>query len=60
MVDYPHQPAEGFVVDGAAMFIEQMEYLVANTKSNGGEIEFVTSVGDVWDHVDYGIEQDHY
>lgn len=60
MVDYRHQPEEGFAVDGGAMFLEQMDYIAKNAKSNGGEIEFATSVGDVWDHVGLGIEQGHY
>lgn len=60
MVDYRHQPEEDFAVDGGAMFLEQMDYIAENSVTNGGEIEFVTSVGDVWDHVGLGIEQSHY
>ncbi|MBT6328253.1 MAG: serine/threonine protein phosphatase [Kordiimonadaceae bacterium] len=60
MVDYRHQPEEGYAVDGGAMFLEQMDYIADNSVTNGGEIEFVTSVGDVWDHVGLGIEQGHY
>lgn len=59
MVDYRHQVAEGFPIDTAPIFIEQMEYLAANTVSNGGEIEFVTSVGDVWQHTDIYLDQEH-
>lgn len=59
MVDYRHQMAEGFPIDTAPIFIEQMEYLAENTVMNGGEIEFVTSVGDVWQHTDVYLDQEH-
>ncbi len=59
MVDYRHQKAEGFAIDSANLFIEQMEFIAANTKPNGGEIEFVTSVGDVWQHTDVYLDPEH-
>lgn len=59
MVDYRHQMAEGFPIDTAPIFIEQMEYIAANTVANGGEIEFVTSVGDVWQHTDIYLDEEH-
>ena len=58
-VDFTHQKNEGFAIDSADLFIEQMEYLAANTKQNGGEIEFLTSVGDVWQHMDVVLDPEH-
>ena len=60
MVDFTHQRAEGFAIDSADLFIEHMEYLTANTVANGGEIEFITSVGDVWQHLDIQVDPAHY
>ena len=60
IVDYTHQLDKGFPVDGAAMFIEQMEYITNNVEARGGEIAFVTSVGDVWQHTDNVIDPAHY
>ena len=60
IVDYTHQLDKGFPVDGAAMFLEHMQYIAGNTKARGGEIEFVTSVGDVWQHTDNVIDPAHY
>lgn len=59
MVDYRHQRAEGFPIDTAPIFIEQMQYIAANTVTNGGEIEFITSVGDVWQHTDVYLDDEH-
>lgn len=59
-LDYTRQQNEGFGINGADLFIEQMEYIAANTVTNGGEIEFVTSVGDVWQNFDRKIDPDHY
>lgn len=59
-LDYVRQKNEGFGIDGADIFIEQMEYIAANTSARGGEIDFVTSVGDVWQNFDRVIDPDHY
>jgi len=61
MVDYTRQKSEGFALDGADMFIEHMRYIADNTQANGGDITFVTSVGDVWQHTtDDRVESAHY
>ncbi len=60
MVDYKQQIDKGFPVDGAAMFLEQMQYVADNTVARGGEVIFVTSLGDVWQHRQFGIDPDHY
>lgn len=59
MVDYRHQTAVGFAVDGAAMFVDQMQYLADNAVGNGGDIAFVASVGDVWQHQTSEVDPDH-
>lgn len=59
MVDFMHQKQEGFPIDAAELFIEQMQFVADNTKSNGGEIEFVTSVGDVWQHLGIYLDDEH-
>ncbi len=58
-IDFRHQKAEGFELDGSAMFIEQMRYVAANAVGNGGDIAFVASVGDVWQHQTVPIDEDH-
>ena len=58
-LDYTHQTAEGFPFDAREMFIKQMEYIAANVESEGGEIAFVSSLGDVWQHQTLAIDPDH-
>jgi len=57
--DYTHQTAEGFPFDASAMFLEQMQYVADNLESQGGDIAFVTSLGDVWQHQTLRIDPDH-
>jgi len=49
-VDFRAQRAEGFPFDASEMFLDQMAYIERNLRTNGGEIDFVTAVGDVWQH----------
>ncbi len=58
-LDYTHQTAEGFPFDASSMFIEQMRYIAANLESEGGDIAFVTSLGDVWQHQSEEMDADH-
>jgi hypothetical protein len=58
-VDFTHQTAEGFPFDARDQFFEQMRYVAANLKSAGGDIAFVTAVGDVWQHQTLKIDADH-
>lgn len=46
-LDFTHQTAEGFPFDASELFLEQMAYIAENLESEGGEIAFVTSLGDV-------------
>src|SRR5512147_2880884 len=55
-VDYSHQRAAGYPFDAVEMFYDQMQWIARNVESAGGEIAFVTQVGDVWQH--YSEEMD--
>ena len=58
-LDYKHQRATGFPIDAAEMFHDQVDYIARNVESAGGEIAFVTHVGDVWQHATQGIDAAH-
>lgn len=58
-MDYTHQKAENFVFDANEMFFEQMRYVAANLESQGGDIAFVTSLGDNWQHQTLKIDRGH-
>ncbi len=58
-IDFRHQKAEGYELDGSKMFIEQMRFVAANAVGNGGDIAFVASVGDVWQHQTKRIDPVH-
>ena len=58
-LDYTHQTAEGFPFDANEMFMEQMQYVADNLESAGGEIAFVSSLGDVWQHQTLDMDEDH-
>lgn len=57
--DYTHQKAEGFALDAAELFIEQMQWVADNARSRGGDIVFVASVGDTWQHPTEWIDAEH-
>lgn len=58
-LDFTHQTAEGFPFDASELFLEQMTYLAENLESEGGEIAFVSSLGDVWQHQTLEMDADH-
>ena len=58
-VDYTHQLAGGFVFDASEQFIAQMAWIAARGRSTEGDIAFVASVGDVWQHQTESIENAH-
>jgi hypothetical protein len=58
-VDYTHQRDAGFPFDARDMFAEQLQYVVDHAVSNGGDIAFLTSVGDVWQHQSLPIDPGH-
>lgn len=55
-VDANQQTAAGFPFDARELFLEQMRFIAANTVAEGGNIAFVTSVGDVWQHQSLEID----
>ena len=61
--DYTHQKAEGFAIDASALFLEQMAWVADNarTRTDGepGDIVFVASVGDTWQHPTEWIDEEH-
>ncbi len=57
--DYTHQKAEGFAIDANALFLEQMAWVAAHGSANGGDIAFVASVGDTWQHPSLWIDEEH-
>jgi 3',5'-cyclic AMP phosphodiesterase CpdA len=58
-IDYTHQKAEGFAFDASQQFLDQMAYIAANLESAGGDIAFVTALGDVWQHQTLPIDPAH-
>jgi hypothetical protein len=58
-VDYTHQKDEGFAIDASEQFIGQMQAVAARSITNGGDIVFVASVGDVWQHQTLLMDAEH-
>ena len=53
-LDYKHQSAEEFALDGSDLFIAQMKDIVARE-----DVAFVAAVGDVWQHGTKEVEPEH-
>ena len=53
-LDYSHQRAEGFALDGKSLFIAQMRDIAARD-----EVVFVAAVGDVWQHSSLAVDPAH-
>jgi hypothetical protein len=58
-LDYSHQKAESFPFDANELFFAQMRYIADNLESQGGEIAFVSSLGDVWQHQNLKMDPEH-
>ncbi|MHC4107640.1 MAG: metallophosphoesterase [Planctomycetota bacterium] len=58
-VDYSRQKAEGFAIDSSVLFIDQMRSIAARSVAKGGNVVFVVSVGDVWQHQTERMDADH-
>ncbi|MFC4312875.1 serine/threonine protein phosphatase [Steroidobacter flavus] len=58
-MDYTHQKAENFAFDASELFLGQMKFVAENLQSQGGDIAFVTSLGDVWQHQSLKIDPEH-
>jgi hypothetical protein len=58
-IDFRHQEAAGFQLDSSELFIQQMQTIAARSVTNGGDISFVSAVGDIWQHQTKIIDLDH-
>lgn len=58
-IDYTHQTAEGFPFDARTQFLDQLRYVAAHTRDAGGDIAFVSALGDVWQHQTLLIDPAH-
>ena len=58
-VDYTHQISKGFAIDGSELFLAQMRDVARRAVGNGGDVVFVASVGDVWQHQTERIDLAH-
>jgi hypothetical protein len=58
-LDYKNQRSAGYPFDGVEIFYDQMQWIARNVESAGGEIAFVTQVGDVWQHPSEGMDAAH-
>jgi hypothetical protein len=59
MVDFKHQKAHGFPFDASEQFHGALRYVAERTVPRGGEIAFVTSVGDNWQHQSIEMDPEH-
>lgn len=58
-VDFEKQKAAGYAIDSADIYLEQMHYIADRGVNNGGDVVFVASVGDVWQHVSRDMDPAH-
>jgi hypothetical protein len=58
-LDYTHQTEAGFAFDARTMFLDQLRYVAANLESQGGDIAFVSALGDIWQHQSLPIDPAH-
>jgi len=58
-VDYTRQQSTGFAIDSSELFIQQMKYISDKGLANGGDVVFVSSVGDVWQHLLSDMDPEH-
>lgn len=58
-VDYSHQKSAGFPIDSSELFLAQMRDVARRSASNGGDVVFVASVGDVWQHQSEPMDPEH-
>jgi hypothetical protein len=58
-LDYTHQKAAGFPFDAREILFAQMRWVADHVESAGGDIAFVTQLGDVWQHYTRAIDPAH-
>lgn len=59
-LDYTRQREEGFPFDAAEMLCDKMRYIASRACSAGGDIAFVTGVGDTWQHQTLAMNPEHH
>ncbi len=59
-IDFTRQKNEGFAIDSSDIFIAQMEHIASRSIANGGDVAFVASVGDVWQHSTSNVDDEHF
>lgn len=58
-VDFTQQRSAGYAIDSSEIYLDQMRYVSGRGVSNGGDVVFVASVGDVWQHVSSDTDPAH-
>jgi 3',5'-cyclic AMP phosphodiesterase CpdA len=58
-LDHTHQKEAGFPFNARELLFEQMRFVESRLVANGGDIAFVTSVGDVWQNSSEGFDEGH-
>ena len=59
MVDYTHQKAEGFALEGAHQFRRQIAVIARWRDDYGQPLAFISAVGDVWQHQTLKMDEEH-
>ncbi len=59
-VDHTHQRDAGFAIDAAELLHEQLDWVASHSVTRGGDIAFVASVGDTWQHPTESIDAEHF
>lgn len=58
-LDYTHQRAAGFALDAVDQFHAQMQFIADQSIARGGDVAFVTHLGDVWQHQTVAMDAEH-
>lgn len=58
-LDYSHQISHGFALDAVDQFQGQMRYIASQSIARGGDVAFVTHLGDVWQHQTIAMDEEH-
>lgn len=58
-LDYTHQRAQGFALNAVEQFHGQMRYIADQSVGRGGDVVFVTHLGDVWQHQTIAMDEEH-
>lgn len=58
-LDYSHQTSAGFALDAVDQFHGQMQYIADQSVARGGDVVFVTHLGDVWQHQTIAMDEEH-